>query len=96
MLKIKLICGNHSDKIKTEAHADNPLDPKCYLCDKGCENELSEQQYDAMIKHIDEVNDGFVNLSYHEWKRGRVTFRVLEHTTDMIVVEYINRNKVDK
>lgn len=102
---IVLLCGNHEEPIETTIqvgpHSPFYACPKYFEENRNegehkCANRLNLVEFEKMIDHINEIlcEEAMCNnnvcLKNHSWKAKGVTYKIISHRPEKIVISFVN------
>ena len=79
--------------------------PKSSICncnddETPCKNRLSIYEYEKMLDHVAsviaeaEMEDEIPNLRNYKWRRKGLSFRVLEHDGDKMIISVVDKTVI--
>ena len=96
----ELLCGNNHPSpspMTIQLHGKKLL----YVCPE-CKNKISVPLFEKALEHISSeiteaaCNNSEINLTNYHWKKGYLSFRILEHSNEKILLEGLNVEEIRK
>ena len=90
-------------QLQASAHSLAYVCPKCDILNRGenepaCKNRLSAVEYEKMLNHVASIiadaeeHDEVPNLRHYHWKKKTLSFKVISHEKDKMIISVVDRS----